>query len=515
MDRLFVSLLCLVPLLPALAGLVAGASPGPRAGRVALAGATAAGLAAVAATLALLTGATTPRGLPALLLFDRLTATMTLLITCVGWAVVRFSQRYLAGDAREARYYRWLLLTLAAVLALVCAGHLVMLAVAWIATSLCLHQLLLHGRERPGAVFAARKKFVVSRLGDACIIVAAVLLWRHAGTLEFPALFAQAALAPSMFSGAALWLVLGAALKSAQVPFHFWLPATMETPTPVSALMHAGIVNAGGYLMIRLHPLITGATAAMTLLVAFGALTTVFGAIVMLTQPTVKRALAYSTIAQMGFMLLECGLGAFGLAALHLVAHSVYKARAFLFSGSTLEAPPRAAVPLRLNALVAGAAVALVLVGSIEVLTQPVRHGWEVFEVLTGLAVAYGLGRLWSVAWSRRAMVLGGAVAAGFVGLTTALKWIAAWLAPEVPPLPGPAAVAALVFLALFLAQVTLWRAGRHAWSRKLYVHALNGFYVDALTDRLLWRLWPSAIVGAAAPVQACAVLATLAEREA
>ena len=133
-----------------------------------------------------------------------------------------------------------------------------------------------------------------------------------------------------------LSLVCGAMLKSAQFPFHSWLPDTMETPTPVSALMHAGIINAGGFLIVRLSPLVTLSPLSLHILAVVGAFTAIFASLVMMTQASVKRMLAFSTIAQMGFMMLQCGVGAFSIAVLHIVAHSLYKAHAFLSSGSVV-----------------------------------------------------------------------------------------------------------------------------------------------------------------------------------
>jgi NAD(P)H-quinone oxidoreductase subunit 5 len=130
---------------------------------------------------------------------------------------------------------------------------------------------------------------------------------------------------------------LGAITKAAQVPFHFWLPETMEAPTPVSALMHAGIINAGGFLMIRLNPLLAHSAAAHWILVVVGAITAIFGAMVMMTQNDIKKKLAYSTTSQMGIMMLCCGLGAYSLALFHIVAHSFYKAHAFLSTGELVE----------------------------------------------------------------------------------------------------------------------------------------------------------------------------------
>ena len=167
-----------------------------------------------------------------------------------------------------------------------------------------------------------------------------MLTFRSFGTFEFQQLFSEvevvAATSQVAASQAAIaWLLmLGAITKSAQFPFHVWLPDTMETPTPVSALMHAGIVNAGGYLVIRVSPLFALAPESLLTLSLIGAFTAIFASVVMMTQSSVKRALAYSTIAQMGFMMLQCGLGAFSAAMLHIIAHSLYKAHAFLTSGS-------------------------------------------------------------------------------------------------------------------------------------------------------------------------------------
>lgn len=180
------------------------------------------------------------------------------------------------------------------------------------------------------------------------MLAAVVLTYRHFGTSEFATLLAAAGELRAAGAGAVPaavdWigglLVFAALLKSAQFPFHSWLPDTMETPTPVSALMHAGIINAGGILVLRLSPLVSLSDAAMLTLCVVGGFTAVFASTVMLTQASIKRGLAFSTVAQLGFMMLECGLGAFPLALLHLVGHSLYKAHAFLSSGSTVAAKP-------------------------------------------------------------------------------------------------------------------------------------------------------------------------------
>lgn len=492
------------PGLPLAAGLLARRCAPLAAGRLAAGAALGATALAVLAVAALaLQGPHTARWAPwgvdaalaVALRLDAVSATMLLLITFLGVVVLRYSRTYLAGDPTQARFLSWLSLTLGAVLVLVLAGHLLLLAAAWVATSLCLHRLLLHYPERPGAVLAARKKFVLSRVGDACLVLAALLLYRQFGTFDLARLFA--ALASGAGSGlapAAGLLALCAMLKSAQFPFHSWLPDTMETPTPVSALMHAGIVNAGGFLVVRLAPLFAAAPLASYSLVVVGAVTAAFGALVMLAQPSVKRALAWSTIAQMGFMLLQCGLGAYGLALLHICAHSLYKAHAFLTAGSTIGAAPRAALPLQTRALAVGLLAGGLLVAISALAARGVSPHSGLFGVVLGLAVAYVIARAWSAGGGVRVFARGVAVALLVTALSVALHVAAAsWFRdlPSVQP-PGSLLVGVgAVFAGLFLIQATLWRAGRHAWSRRLYVHVLNGFYLGALFHRLLASLWP------------------------
>jgi NAD(P)H-quinone oxidoreductase subunit 5 len=227
---------------------------------------------------------------------------------------------------------------------LVLSGNLAGLAVAWSATSIARHRLLLFYRERPGAVVAARKKFVVARLGDVCLVAAVVLLARELGMGDVGALLERA---PERFAGgaavplpihlAAGLLVLTAIFKAAQFSAHGWLIEMQETPTPVSALLHAGILNGGTFLVARLFGVVQLSTPALAVLVVVGGFTAAFSSVVMITDTRVKATLAYSSAAHMGFMLLLCGMGAGSVAIVHLVAHSFYKAHAFLSSGSAVE----------------------------------------------------------------------------------------------------------------------------------------------------------------------------------
>ena len=320
---------------------------------------------------------------------DVLGCVVLLLVTFVGWVITRYSQTYMAGDVGQFRYTRWLMATLAAVTVVVITNNLAVLAVAWLATSLALHQLLTFYSHRPAAMIAAHKKFLASRLGDACLFAGVVLISSSLGTLEIDQIIAKAqslAAYPIALKVAVYLIVVSAVLKCAQLPVHGWLIQVMEAPTPVSALLHAGIVNLGGFLLIRLSPLVSEVAGAQTLLVVAGSITAVVAALVMMTRISVKVMLAWSTCAQMGFMLLQCGLGAYELALLHLVAHSLYKAHAFLAAGGAVEqARLKSMTALQehpsLSMLTIGAASGLVMVAAAGML-------WGTsFETLTALWV--------------------------------------------------------------------------------------------------------------------------------
>lgn len=317
---------------------------------------------------------------------DALSATVLLLVSLVGLVVLRYSRNYLAGDPGQGRFIRWLS-TLAAVLMLILAGNVAQFALAWVATSVGLQRLLHFYPDRPAAVLAARKKFVTSRVAELCLLGAAVLAWLQFGSLDHRELAAGlAALGtgalPASVHAMALLLVLAALLKSAQFPLHGWLLEVMDMLTPVSALLHAGIVNAGGFLLLRHADLVSASPAALALLLVVGGLSALAGSVAMLAQTSVKVALAWSTIAQLGFMMLQCGLGAWSAALLHLVAHSLYKAHAFLASGSVIDLarasatldPGGRAHPARLAlalAVVLGAALGIGALAGVPLVTQP------------------------------------------------------------------------------------------------------------------------------------------------
>ncbi|MDH4042687.1 MAG: NADH-quinone oxidoreductase subunit L, partial [Gammaproteobacteria bacterium] len=270
---------------------------------------------------------------------DAVGLTAALLVALLGWVIINYSSRYLAGERDQVRFVRAMLCTLAAVGVLVVSRHLVVIVLAWTGTSLGLHHLLTFYRERKAAQVVAHKKFLVSRLAEVCLVAALVLVYLGAGTLSLDGLGAFLSGVqelPAPLHAAAVLFALAAILKTAQLPLHGWLIQVMEAPTPVSALLHAGVVNIGGLVLIRLAELVSRAPVAQSALVVVGSITAVLAGLVMLTRISIKVRLAWSTCAQMGFMLMEIGLGLYELAFLHLVAHSLYKAHAFLSAGETV-----------------------------------------------------------------------------------------------------------------------------------------------------------------------------------
>ena len=457
-------------------------------------------LAVVFAVAVGLTGKLEP-GLGATLLpvkVDLLSAALLLLVTGVGWVVTRYSRRYLEGDDGRGRYVRWLPATLAAVAVLVTTRDLLVLATAWTATSIALHQLLTYYDRRPAALLAAHKKFLVSRLADLALWSALALVHMQVGSLDIDVVTAHAAAQPLAEGGlqvAAVLFVIAAALKSAQLPFHGWLIQVMEAPTPVSALLHAGVVNLGGFLMIRLAPLMATAPAAQLLLVVWGMATTVLAALVMSTRVSVKVGLAWSTCAQMGFMLVQCGLGAWPLALLHLLAHSLYKAHTFLNSGGRVD-QWRASMlggrtaPPRLHRLLAGGAV-VVTVSILVMLSRQTMWAALPAAVLT-LAVGLSFVPMLTAAT--------GAVGPSLIkAVRVALFYVGWHLLAErliVFPVAHSAArlgwfIVAAGFLTAFVVQSILQARPEGPAARALHPRLFAGLHLDERFTRWTFRLWP------------------------
>lgn len=439
---------------------------------------------------------------------DVTSASMLLLVSFIGWIVLRYSVTYLDGEARQGAFLGWMSATLAAVLLLVQAGNLVHFVAAWIAISLCLDRLLLFYGDRKQAIRAARKKFIVARIGDAALIGAAALLFLGYGTSDIATILAASSggSAPAAAIWAAALLAVAAMLKSAQFPIHGWLTEVMETPTPVSALLHAGVINGGGFLLIRFADVMLLAPGVLAILVAIGGFTALFGGLAMLSQSAVKDSLAWSTIAQMGFMIMQCGLALFPLALLHIVAHSLYKAHAFLASGTAVEnvaaihRPGPIAVPDG-RAVMRAFALALAIYGVIGLAFD--------FDAKSPQAIALGAILIFGVAYllaqgladaaprtlTWRTALCAVAASLSYFALQTAAEWLTAATLPPAPA-PGPLEWALLVLavssfglVAVAQAMFPLWST--HPAATGLRVHLSNGLYANAVLDRMVGN-WSS-----------------------
>ncbi|TCP38865.1 proton-conducting transporter membrane subunit [Rhodovulum marinum] len=435
---------------------------------------------------------------------DAVSTTMTFLVAFIGWIVLRYSRSYLDGEPREGRFHGLMLATLAAVLLLMQSGSLSILILAFIGVGIGLRQLQLFYPDRPAARRAATKFTLVWHAGDAALILAAALWLGVFGTGEFAALAASAAEVPSGTGHLAIALiVLAAVLKTAAFPLHGWLTEVMEAPTPVSALLHAGIINAGGFLLIRTAELVQASSGAMAALVMIGGFTALFGAVVMLTQSAVKTALAWSTVAQMGFLLLQCGLGLWALALLHIVAHSLYKAHAFLASGgavaavASLRRPGPVATP-GLGAVLKSFGLALVIYAAMAALFTALAGPKSPQALALGTMLIFGVAYLVAqgladaapVALTRRTALAALGAAAGYFTFQMAALAICG---PHLPAAPTPGsldwaliALAVLSFGLVAFAQALFPLWAHHPASAGLRVHLANGLYLNALLDRLI-----------------------------
>lgn len=434
---------------------------------------------------------------------DIVSVTMLLLVAFIGAIVLRYSSVYLDGEKRQGAFLTGLATTLAVILTLAAAGDLAIFVAAWIGSSLALHRLLLFYPGRVQAQRAARKKFLVGRVGDAAVVAAAALLVYAYSTSDIAVILGRAAAgeggAPA--SAAAALLALAAVLKSAQFPTHGWLIEVMEAPTPVSALLHAGVVNGGGFILIRFADVMLLSPGVLAALVMIGGFTALLGGLAMLAQPAVKTSLAWSTIGQMGFMIMQCGLALFPLALLHIVAHSLYKAHAFLASGSAVELvaanrrPGPVAVP-GAGAVLRAFALALAIYSLIAV-SFGIEHKSP--QALTlgailifGVAylIAQGLADAAPRALTWRTALYALATSIGYFALQSGAEWLAAGTLPATPA-PKPLewvllvlAVMSFGFVAVAQATFPLWAT--HPAAAGIRVHLNNGLYANALFDRML-----------------------------
>jgi len=286
---------------------------------------------------------------------DQLNAAMLLLVTIVSGFVHIYTIGYMHGEPGYARFFAYIALFTFSMLMLVMADNFLQLFVFWEAVGLCSYLLIGHWYDRPSARAAATKAFIVNRVGDFGFLLGILLIFFTFGSLQYQPVF-DAAEAPAMSQSTidllgavgggwevsvmtliCLLLFLGAVGKSAQVPLHVWLPDAMEGPTPISALIHAAtMVTAGVFMVARLSPFYNQSPMAMDVVAVTGALTMILGATIALTQNDIKRVVAYSTVSQLGYMMMACGLGGYIAGIYHLLTHGAFKALLFLGCGSVI-----------------------------------------------------------------------------------------------------------------------------------------------------------------------------------
>ena len=433
---------------------------------------------------------------------DQIGVVLLLLVSGVSAVVQSFARRYLRGDAHAVRFFAATGLLTAATAVMVTSATLIGFAVAWTVAGVALCLLLGLYRTVPAARDGVRRTVRVFAIGDVALWLAVLIMTARWGNLDLRRL---GDVIPSMtdetgsLTLVACLLVVAAMARSAQVPLQGWLPATLAAPTPVSALLHAGVVNAGGVLLVTMSPIFAAAPVAMYLAFAVGGVTAVYGTLLMLVKPDIKGALAHSTMGQMGFMIMTCGLGWFAAAVFHLVAHGMYKAALFLGSGSAIQghvrhrtAPPLPAVPRATLVTLAPFAVLLpaaALLGAAAVLPAPI--GGIDAEALLVFAWASGVWLTWG--WLRRHPTPAGAlvavpvlavVGACYVGL---VGKVTGFLAPALAGTPDAGASPWL--LAVVLAVMAAVTAVRYAPSgpgfirelhKVLYVRALSRGHVTA-----------------------------------
>ncbi len=496
------------------------------------------------------------------LFIDQLTVLLLLLVTGVSAVVHVYSSRYMTGDPRYSRFFALIALFTFAMVTLVMSNNLLLTYMCWEGMGICSYLLISHWSQRTAACRAATKAFLVNAVADVGLSLGVLLTFCTFGTLDIQQILARADSISGQTINLLGWagldlpvqtatlimllLFTGALGKSAQVPLHVWLPFAMEAPTPVSALIHAAtMVNAGPFLLVRFSPLLVLSPTAMTVIAVVGATTALFAALVSMTQTDIKKLLAYSTISQIGFMIMTCGVGAFVAAIFHLLAHGFLKGFLFLSTGNALQSVaahggheaehdhgPR---PRRSWSTAIGALI-FACIPPIIVFSGPYERMWTVHNFpaakftfwtialttifLTAMYLFRGINALFQArpavresgparpliqpklfSWSPVLAVAVGAV--GLAGILVGLwSGFVDFLAPAVgrpigtvPALGQPSAFSAWLLLPL-LAAVGGWALayilqvtprpsvlGRSALAKSVYVLFLNKLYFDEIYD--------------------------------
>jgi len=429
--------------------------------------------------------------------FNPLVSIMLLLISFIAWIVLRYAATNFAQDVNGKRFLWWFNCTVFAVLCVVTSQNLVLLWLAWVAISLSFHQLLMFYPTRPRAVLAAHKKFILARIAESCLAVAFFLLWREHGSLNLDEIFSHYPVNSLSVQEqlAATLIALVALIKCAQLPVHGWLIQVVESPTPVSALLHAGVINLGGFLLILFSPLFSQSQFAQGFVIVVAGMSMLVAALVMMTRISIKVRLAWSTNAQMGLMLVECALGLYELALLHMLAHSCYKAFAFLNSGEAVTEFLRAQHSAkRLPTMRSWIVAALVMLPSIALLVS--FSGASIVPLSPWLILAAALTVFLtqlSAVGGRQQIVYALCWCLLLLGSYWAFKTM---LAPVIPEhehtYSGLFDVWMLsLFGILLLGYFQLRYRPESTSSHRLFIALNAGFYLDEWLTRLTLKLWP------------------------
>lgn len=441
-------------------------------------------------------------GLGVSLRIDPISMIMFGMVSIIAVLVLRFSKNYLEGDANQRVFLARFSFIVGSVQLLVVSGNLFVFFFAWVATSIGLQRLLTYNKERKKALHAARVKFVLARLADAALLSAFSIMYVVMKTGEIVVIsqtVSSGVVLPhsTLVEVAAVLIAISAILKSVQFPFHTWLLGVLELPTPVSALLHAGLLNAGPFLIIRFAHLFNYTTSASTVLLVTGALSALYGTIVYTAQNSVKTGLVYSSVGHMGFSLMLCGLGVYSAALLHLVSHSFYKAHSFLRSGSVIEDLKginrlnyrRSGNPFRFVLAMLGALGVFIVVQRIlflfhEVNEQIMFVGYLIFIGIMGLYIhAYDSenklrSKVEILSYSVVILLL-------FYGLESLMHQL---MFSELPATSALSEVNRLITIGLFglfffavLFQAILTTQPYSTFGSALRVHVKHGFYIEHL----------------------------------
>jgi NADH-quinone oxidoreductase subunit L len=481
-------------------------------------------------------------------LIDPLTTIMLLVVTGVGFLIHVYSVGYMHGEEGFTRFFTYMNLFMVSMLLLVMGSNYLVLFIGWEGVGLCSYLLIGYYYEKVSAGKAATKAFVVNRIGDAGFLIAVFLIFSHFGSLDYSSVLSQASsLSTEMATAITICLLIGAFGKSAQLPLYTWLPDAMEGPTPVSALIHAAtMVTAGVYMVVRNHVLFDMAPIALTTVGIIGGVTALFAATIGLVQNDIKRVLAYSTVSQLGYMFLACGVGAYTAAIFHLVTHAFFKALLFLSAGAVIHSLSGEQDIRKMGGLYNKIPIThtVFLIGTLAIAGIPPLAGFWSKDEIMAHAFVHGYYHLYLLAaigafltsfymfrltyltfygqsrvepqvakhihesppiMTRPLMVLAGlAVVGGFLGVPPEHGWFHGFLHDVATPLGAePHAVEMGTLLGLMVVAVAIalggWALAHYMyfirpqmgneWAEKspqVYTTLLNKYYVDEFYDRVI-----------------------------